>query len=68
MVMIVGVRSLLTSGDCFQEGNRDGISVVVIGVTVPTCSWCLLCVSSENVLDDMRKNAGGIAFGEGGAP
>ena len=43
----------------------DGISAIVDGVAVPSCSWCLLCVIGENVLDDMRENAGELAFGEG---
>ena len=64
VVMIVNVRSLLTSKDCFPVGNMDGISVVVNGVTVPTRSWCLLCLINENVLNDMRASAGGIAVGE----
>ena len=64
MVLIVDVRPLLTSCDYFQEGNRDGISVVVDGVAVLSLSWCLLCVIDKIVLDDMRKNAGVLAFGE----
>ena len=65
MVSIVDVRPLLTSCDGFQEGNRDGSSVIVNGVAVICCSWCLLCVIGENVLNDMRKNAGELAFSEG---
>ena len=65
MVLIVDVRPLLTSCDCFQEGNRGGINAVVNGAAVSSRSWCLLCVIGENVLNDMRKNSGVLAFGEG---
>ena len=64
-MLVVNVLPLLTRFDGFQEGNRDGSSVIVDGVSVICCSWCLLCVVSENVLDDMSKNDGGLTFGEG---